>query len=644
MKKTKKPKAPRIDDKVRVALLYEGGRIKEAEALIRQMLVKNGNDVYAIFHVSLSLYNNRRYAEGLRQIERGISLAPAFAPNRYAHAMMLQALGRNEDALQSYDKAIELQPDYDSALLNSGVLLRSMFRYHQALERFEQLLASAPDHQAALGNCATLLAQLSQPERAIPMFERLVQLNPGYPFGQGMLCYERLRSCDWTDLEPLSQAIVEGVRAGREVCRSFALMAIPSSASDQYLCARTFATRRFPKAAQSLWNGERYCHPRIRIGYVSPDFREHPVSHLMSGIFERHDRSRFETIAISIGLDDKSRFRRRLEKSFDQFIDMAGQGSLQIAQRIRDMEVDILIDLAGYTSDGRPEVFAYRPAPIQATFLGYPGTLGTDYIDYIIADRHVIPPEHQAFYAEQVAYLPDTYLPTDSSVQVAARTPSRAECGLPETGAVLCAFSHNFKVHPALFDVWMRLLVQVPDSVLWLASRDGAMQAHLKREAQARGVDPARLVFAGRVPLVEDHLARYRLADLFLDTSPYNAHTTAADALLVGLPVVTCQGAAFPARVAASLLHAIGLPELITQSLAEYEALVLQLITDPPRLQEIKARLQSNRQTHPLFDSDRFCRNLEAVFLAMRPAMQPAPPGGPAMVAATVAAANATTH
>ena len=606
--------------KARAGKMIDSGKLQEAETLLRSVLIRHKGDVHAIYLLGLVHSRQKRPAEGLLVVDRGIARAPSFPPLWLLQAVLLQALGRYDEALKSYDQALQLQPEYAEALLNSGVLLREVFQHERALQRFERLLALEPDHQMALGNCATVLAQMTQPERAIPMFERLLRLNPDYPFGLGMLCYERLRACDWIDLAPLSRAIVEGVRAGREVCRSFALMAIPSSASDQYLCARIFAARRYPKAAQPLWNGERYRHERIRIGYVSPDFREHPVSHLMSGIFERHDRSRFETIAISVEVDDKSRFRRRLEKSFDQFIDMAGQGGLQIAQRIRALEVDILVDLAGYTSDGRPEIFAHRPAPIQVVFLGYPGTLGTDYIDYIIADRHVIPPEHQAFYAEKVAYLPDTYLPTDSSVQVAQRTPTRAECGLPETGAVLCAFSHNFKVHPALFDVWMRLLVQVPDSVLWLASRDGPMQTHLTREAQARGVDPARLVFAGRVPLVEDHLARYRLADLFLDTVPYNAHTTAADALMVGLPVVTCQGAAFPARVAASLLHAIGLPDLITQSLAEYEALVLQLIADKLRLQEIKARLRANRQTHPLFDSDSFCRNLEAVFLAMQPA------------------------
>jgi len=626
-KNSKTKLAPNIDrERDRAARLFNAGHVREAETLFRSMLLKNRNDAFAIYHVTLSLYVQKKYTDALRMIERGLGVAPGFAPNWYAQAMVFKALGRNLDALQSYDQALRMVPDYQDALLNSGVLLREVWRHHESLERFERLLTINPVHEAALANCATLLDQLSRPERSIPMFERLLQVNRHHPYGLGMLAYDRLRSCDWTDHESLAQEITEGIHAGRMSCRPFALMAIPSSARDHGLAARVFAQDKFPKAATALWQGQPYQHERLRVAYVSPDFREHPVSHLMTGIFQRHDRTRFETIAISIGMNDNSRFRAKLEGSFDQFLDLAACSSLQIAQRIRELEVDVLVDLAGYTSDGRPDIFAHRPAPVQAGFLGYPGTLGSDYIDFIIADRHVIPPEHQPCYAEQVVYLPDTYLPTDAGLQISPDTPTRAACGLPEQGAVLCAFSHNFKVHPTLFATWMRLLQQAPGSVLWLAAREGPMRDNLRAAALARGVDPARLVFAKRVPKVEDHLARYRLADLFLDTWPYNAHTTAADALSAGLPVVTLQGDAFPSRVAASLLHAIGLPELITTSMPGYEALVLELLADRKRLADVQARLVANKATQPLFDSDRFCRNLEAAFVAMHGAVRHAEP------------------
>ena len=388
-------------------------------------------------------------------------------------------------------------------------------------------------------------------------------------------------------------------------------MSVSDQAGEHQIAARLFAEGYCPPNALQLWQGQTYSHERIRLAYVSPDFREHPVGHLMAGVFERHDKSRFETIAISLGPDDQGRLRARMQKAFEHFIDVREMGSQQVAQMMRDMEVDIAIDLGGYTSDTRTDIFAFRPAPVQVNYLGYPGTMGTSHFDYILADHHTIPPQHEPFYNEKVARLPDTYLPTDSSVAISEHTPTRAECGLPESGVVFCSFSHDYKISPPVFDVWMRLLVQIPGSVLWLVSRGETTQGNLRKEAQARGVSPERLVFAQRVPLVEDHLARYRQADLFLDTYPYNAHTTAADALMSGLPVLTLMGNSFPSRVAGSLLHAIGLPELVTQTLADYESLALQLARDPARLADTKARLAANRQTHALFDTARFCRNLE---------------------------------
>jgi predicted O-linked N-acetylglucosamine transferase (SPINDLY family) len=369
--------------------------------------------------------------------------------------------------------------------------------------------------------------------------------------------------------------------------------------------------------ARHLWHGERYRHKKIRIAYVSPDLREHPVGHLMCGVFERHDKNRFETYAISLGIDDGSRLRARMVKAFDHFIDVRAMGSLQIAQLMREHEIDVAIDLAGYTSDSRTEVFSYRPVPAQVGYLGYPGTMAVPNIDYILADQYVIPAADQQYYTEQVVYLPDTYLPTDGSVKIAERTPTRAECGLPEQGIVFCSFSHDYKINPALFDIWMRILARVPGSVLWLMSRVEVSKANLRREAQARGIDPARLIFAERVPLVEDHLARYRQADLFLDTHPYNAHTTAADALMAGLPVLTYMGHSFPSRVAGSLLHALGMEELATTSFEQYEELAVRLASSPELLAGVKARTRANRDSYPLFDTERFCRNLEAVYSAM---------------------------
>ena len=394
-------------------------------------------------------------------------------------------------------------------------------------------------------------------------------------------------------------------------------MSVTDDASVHHQCANIFAGNRYQPRSAPLWTGERYKHDRIRIAYVSPDMREHPVGHLMAGIFERHDRSRFETIAISIGINDNSRLRQRMVDCFDHFIDATLMDSRRIAELMREMEVDVAIDLAGFTADSRSEVFGMRPAPVQVNYLGYPGTMGTSYMDYIVADRHVIPPEHAQHYNEKVVYLPDAYLPAASGLQIADRTPTRAACGLPDEGVVFCSFNHDYKIAPHVFNVWMNLLREVPGSVLWLMSRSPLSQENLRKEATARGVDPDRLVFAQRVPRVEDHLARYRQADIFLDTHPYNAHTTCADALMAGLPVVTCMGGAFPSRVAGSLLHAAGIPELVTSSLADYEALALQLARDPARLAAVKAKLAATRASTALCDADAFTRNLEAIYTAM---------------------------
>lgn len=598
--------------------LQGAGQVEEAERLFRHYLAHYPLDGAALYSLAVILLRRGDSAGALALLAPAAERDLAFAPLWFAQGTALQNLGRRDEALATYDRALALQPDYTEVLINSGVLLRELHRHGPALERFNRVLITQPDHRTALANCAVLLTEFKRSEDAQRMLERLLTLDPDYDYGLGLLAYERLHVCDWRDAESLQQRIVEGVRAGRRVCKSLGLMAMSDSAEDHQRCARIFAEQRYPASDRPLWTGQRYRHDRIRLAYVSPDLREHPVGHLMAGIFERHDRRRFELIAISIGSDDGSVLRRRIQGSFDRFVDARSMASRQVAEAMREMEVDIAVDLAGFTSDSRSDIFAQRPAPVQVNYLGYPGTLGTRYMDYIVADRHVIPPEHQGFYDERVVYLPDAYLPPAAGLQIAERTPTRAECGLPEDAVVFCSFNHDYKISPHMFALWMRLLAQVPGSVLWLMSRSELSQRHLREEAARAGIDPARLVFAQRVPRVEDHLARYRQADLFLDTHPYNAHTTAADALLAGLPVLTYRGQSFPSRVAASLLHAAGLPELVTDSLAGYEALALALARDPARRAALRGHLDAHRrQQQALFDTAGFTRDLEAIYVAM---------------------------
>jgi protein O-GlcNAc transferase len=421
--------------------------------------------------------------------------------------------------------------------------------------------------------------------------------------------------CDWRQSERLTRDLVEGVRAGKPVVTPLNFLAIADSPADQRACAAVYARDQYPATAP-LWGGERYRHDRIRVAYLSADFRDHPVAWLIAELIERHDRAAFEVHGISFGPDSPGPMRKRLEAVFDHFIDVRAKRDNEVAASLREAEIDIVVDLMGYTQHSRPGIMARRPAPVQVNYLGCPATMGVDFIDYILADRFVIPESQQAHYSEKVVYLPDTFQSNDTQRKIAERAPTRAEVGLPERGFVFCCFNNNYKITPEFFGAWMRVLKRVEGSVLWLLARDAVTAENLRREAQARDMAPERLVFAPRVRQ-ELYLARYRAADLFLDTLPFNAGTTASDALWAGLPVLTCAGNAFAGRMAGSLLNAIGLPELITHTLPDYEALAVKLATEPQLLRGLKERLAANRLTAPLFDIERFRRHVEAAYRTM---------------------------
>jgi protein O-GlcNAc transferase len=416
-------------------------------------------------------------------------------------------------------------------------------------------------------------------------------------------------------LASIVDAVRDDVRAGRKSGEPFGYQGVSDSLQDLRRCAEILAAERFPPSS-AMFSDSRYENAKIRIGYLAGEFRQQATAVLMTGLFELHDRTRFETVAFDNGWDDGSELRGRIEKAFDEMVDISRLSDYEAATMIRQKRIDILVNLNGYFGHGRQGVFSHRAAPIQVNYLGFPGTLGADYIDYIVADRHVLPPEHEAFYTEKVVRLPDSYQANDSKRRIAERTPTRAELNLPDRGFVFCCFNNNYKVTPQMFDVWMRLLRNAPGSVLWLLEDNPEASRNLRREAERRAVAAQRLVFAPRVKL-DEHLARHRLADLFLDTLPYNAHTTASDALWAGLPVLTCMGSAFAGRVASSLLHAIGLPELITHRVEDYEALALKLAATPDLLQDLRTRLAQNRTVFPLFDTDRFRRHIESAYLQM---------------------------
>lgn len=563
-----------------------------------------------------ALQNLRRYGDALASFNRALALEPGNAEAWFNLGNCALAMGHPEKALASYDRALAIRPDYAEALHNRGNALMGVKRTEAALADYDKVLALAPRHAGALNGRGNALASLKRHAEAADCFARLVETAPDYDYAEGKALHWRLQCCDWAGYDGAARRLAEAVAAGKRRDTPLTFLAVSPSPAAQLACARTYALHRCGGIEPLPWTGPPYRHKRIRLAYVSADFRTHATASLMAGLFEAHDRDKFETVAISLLPADASPMGRRIKDAFERWVDATAMTDHDAAAAMRAMEIDIAVDLMGYTQHGRMEIFAHRAAPVQVGYLGYPGTMGAPFVDYIVADRFVIPPEHRAFYAEKPVYMPDCFQVNDTKRPRVARAPDRSAVGLPPQGFVFCAFSNSYKITPLMFDVWMRLLKAVPGSVLWLIDNNAAATENLRREAARRGVSPERLVFAPRLAYA-DYLARYAAADVFLDTAPFNAGATASDALWAGLPVVTCAGEAFAARMAGSLLTAAGLGGFIARSPGEYEALALKLAADPAALAAAKARLEANGKSSALFDTDRFRRHIEWAYAAM---------------------------
>jgi len=523
--------------------------------------------------------------------------------------------GRFEQAQFFTGQAAKLRPFSAEVLFLRSFALTKLDRIEEALSCLDAVLAINPALMEALQNRASLLFRLRRYEEAAQCFGQILSRDPAFAFARGNRLFARLQNCDWREFDTERDAILAGIASGARIIAPFQAKALGLTPEQELRCTRIWTASEY-RPRPPLCHGEVRAHERIRVAYVSADFREHAVARLMAGVFEHHDRSRFETIAVSFGPDDGSEMRARLMRSFDRFFDVRSQSEGDIARLIHGLEVDIAVDLMGYTEGCRPGVFALRPAPLQVNFLGFPGTMAADFMDYLIADAIVVPAGEERHYAEKIVTLPDTFLPADCRRAVAPQIPSRAGQGVPESGFVFCCFNAGYKIAPVLFDIWMRLLACLPESVLWLGQANGSAQQNLRREAQSRSVSPERLIFAPFVDSAAAHLARLKLADLFLDTPPYHAHATAIDALSVGLPILTCRGPAFAGRVGVSLLHAAGVPELVAETLADYENLALSLAREPARLAMVRTKLAASPGLPP-FDIARFTRHLEAAYAAM---------------------------
>jgi len=591
-------------------------RSEEALASYDRALKSRPDFAEALANRGLTLHELKRFEEALASYDRALKLRPDYVGALASRGLALHELKRFEEALASYDRALKLRSDYAEAHSNRGAALRELKRFEEALASYDRAIELRPDYPEALSNRGFTLHELKRFEEALANYDRVLAVNPDHAYAlSGIIgCVNKL--CDWRRMTAFADEVIAHVSEKKSIISPFALLGYSGDVALQLQCARNYIEHQLPLLPQPWWKGTTWRHDKVRIAYLSADFHRHATTSLIAELFERHDPSRFEIIGVSFGADDNSGVRERLVAAFHQFHDVREKTDEEVAKLLHDLEVDIAVDLKGYTQDSRPGILAYRPAPIQASYLGYPGTMGAEFIDYIIADKTVAPFEHQSFYTEKIVHLPDCYQVNDTKRTIAERTPTRQEAGLPQTGFVFCCFNNTWKITPDVFSIWMRLLHAADGSVLWLLGDNESAERNLRDEAQSRGIDPARLVFASPLPL-DEHLARHAVADLFLDTLPYNAHTTASDALWAGLPMVTRLGESFSGRVAASLMSAIGLPELVTHSIEDYEALALRLARDPALLEGYRNRLAANRLTHPLFDTDRFRRHIEAAYLQM---------------------------
>lgn len=631
--------------------LFKLGRSDESLTRFEELLAVEPNHLEALNERGSVLAEIKRYDEAIASFDRALALRPRYAPAHLNRGNVFGALHRYNDALAAYEAALDIEPRLAQAWLGRGKILAALKRFDEALVACQRALALDPAladahecigfvladvnrHEDAIaaflraiernpesasawfgrGNAQRRLGRFDE---AIAAFDRAIELDPKLNYVEGTRLYVKMQLCNWQQHDADCTRLISSVRSG-VLTAPFQLLPIPSSSADRLLCAQTFAASNFPVPSKpAATRTARTDRGRIHIGYFSSDFRDHPVGYLIAGLFEQHDRSRFEISAASFGIPEHSVVRERMRAAAEHFVDINELDDRQICDLIRAREIDIAIDLNGATEGSRQGVFAERPAPVQAGYLGYACTMGTSAFDYLIADGTAVPRDQFPFYDEKIVWLPGSFMVNDDRRSIAEKTPTRTACGLPPDGFVFCCFNNTYKISPDVFRVWMRLLKAIDGSVLWLSQANATATANLRREAAVAGVAPERLIFASRLPDNADHLARQRNADLFLDTLPYNAHATAADALWAGLPVLTTTGETFAGRVATSLLNAVGMSELAVKSIDEYEALALKIARDRNLANSLKVKLTRNRKTHPLFDTKQFARNIETAYVRM---------------------------
>ena len=592
--------------------------LRQYEAALRsydQAIALDPSNANAYYNRGNALQEIKQYEVALRSYDQAIALDPSNAEAFNGRGVCLEKQRKYQSAAPQYLKAIQLNPSYEIALFNLANSLQALENPKSALEYYLRVIEQNNNNIEAHINCANTLRTLRQYDQALVHYQRALALDPNAKFLRGMALHLKMMMCDWSNYDDELALLAQEIKSGQVTSEPFPILSIYNSLQYQLDLSSAYQADKFKGLEPIPWATKYSKKDKIRIAYYSADFREHPVSLLLAELFEKHDRSQFEVFAFSLGANTNDPMRQRLEKAFDHFIDVQHLSDADIVALSRKYEIDIAIDLGGYTAGSRSEIFQLRVAPIQVSYIGYLGTMGTPCIDYIIADKTLIPPQLSPFYAENIAYLP-SYQANVSTREIATRSFTRSEYGIPENHFVFCCFNNNYKITPAVFKSWMHILKETPDSVLFLYAENQWVQSNLEKVALEHGVAKERLIFGQRLSTPE-YLARYRVADLFLDTFPYNAGTTASDALWMGVPVLTLAGETFSSKMAASLLTAIDMPELITNTPAQFEHRAIEIAQNRALLSELKSKLKDNKGKAKLFDTLQFIQSLESCYLAM---------------------------
>ena len=596
--------------------LHRAGQIKKAKVICLEILEDEPKNFDILHLLGIISFQLNDYKKSSELISQAIKVNPNDAEVYNNMAIVSKKLNQLDIAYTNYCNAIKLKPDYAEAHNSCGVILKELKKDDDAIKSFNLAIKFKKNYAEAYYNLGHIFFERKKYNEALQNFYESYKINPQLDYLLSSIIITKHSVCEWSSFDKDLLDLKNNILNEKKKINPFLTLSFYESPQLQKISAEIFVKNEYDGKNIQNHKFVNETKQKIRIAYYSADFRNHPMSYLLAHLYELHDKNKFEVIGISFGPDKDDQMRKRVSNAFDEFYDLRLKTEEEIVKFSRELKIDIAIDLMCFTKYHKFGIFVKKCAPIQINYLGYPGTSGTKYLDYIIADKVLIPKESQKYYSEKIVYLPDTYQANDSTKKISDKVFTREELGLPKNSFVFCCFNNNYKITPQVFDIWMRLLKRVKNSVLWILSEDVNISKNLKNEIKIRGIDFNRIVFAERIKMTE-HLARQKVADLFIDTFPYTGHTTASDALWVGLPVLTRIGESFASRVSASLLNAIDLSELVTSSEKQYEDIAVELATNPIKLKEIKNKLKNNRNTKPLFNTQIFTRNMEKAYSLM---------------------------